>query len=195
MGALVLREPDARERKWILGQWLGDVLPKSARATGAGIPKDAQRSGLRGPAGWERGEGYWRSPDPVVLLHPRLYREAMREYVKRAFQRASVLVAELAVVPGEAVGWVVFETSTDLALLNIDEPDGVTHYVRVLGPARRHGIGTQLLQAAGTAAPAYLTPAGAGLIASMDARPGAAHTRSSDGPRDRSEAMAVVERR
>ncbi len=77
--------------------------------------------------------------------------------------RSAVLVADLATVPGEPVGWIAWE------------PDElVAHMVSVLGVEvqgrpglRRRGLGSMLLEAAvGLDVPraSFLTPAGAALL-------------------------------
>lgn len=127
----------------------------------------------------------------MCLVHPRTYRQAMRLYVEQAIQHRA-LVADLVEIPDEPVGWIVYETGEELAQRGIRESGGVLHYVRVLGPARRRGVATQLVQASGAAVPAYLSPAGASLLRAIEMS-GRAPLARSGGDVKKSGSVAVVE--
>ena len=177
-----IRAPTDREVERICVQWLGDVLPTSRK-----LPQRALYSGAREGNGWERGDGFWRGADPRSLFHPRFYREAIRLLIATTAARCRFLVADLQDVPDEPVGWAAFEDRSEKL------ERGALHYVRVLGPARRRGIGTQLIEACGTSYPMYLTQSGIDLLDSIRStqRPSAALPRSSDVEAD---GLAVVER-
>lgn len=132
MNPFIIREPDAREREWIVNQWVHEISFRGPRG------KHVQSfSGVRKDNRWEYGDTYWGSPCVAkLLIVPDLYKEAMTLLVRKLVDEAELRVACMTAVPDEPIGWIAFE------------PGGVLHFVRVLGQARRLGVATALLDAA-----------------------------------------------
>lgn len=89
-------------------------------------------------SGWaEGGDGeYFRSPNPAALVHQSVHRVMMQQLVPTLLAEAEVLVIALRSTTDEALGWIAWK-------------DDMLCYVRVLGQARRKGIGAALFNATG----------------------------------------------
>jgi hypothetical protein len=136
LSTVIIRQPTARELEWIRSQWTSDLTRAKSPSGGILIPSYAPTLESGSKTRWDDGDGYFKSPNPRVLIGQSAYRKAMCLVVPSLLSEANVLVAALASVPDESIGWIAWR-------------DDMLLYVRVLGPARRHRVGTALFRVTG----------------------------------------------
>ena len=130
---IILRDATEAERRGhVRSSWLSVILP-----TRGHVP----------PSGFFRS---YRRGHRIDLVGARLSLTLLVDHYLAA-PEVRVLVAELATVPGEILGWVAYD-------------DERVHLVRVPGDYARKGLGRVLLARAGHVAPGYRTAAGDALV-------------------------------
>jgi hypothetical protein len=127
------REPTPDEVRRIRDQWKDELvfIPRSNRVPSFSGKSESSRT-------WEAAIAgpFWAAPARFMLIGVSAYRRAMKLFVRETLHDATVVVGALDTIPDEMLGWAVHR-------------DGTLLYVRVLGIARRRGLGRMLFAATG----------------------------------------------
>jgi hypothetical protein len=162
---LIVRDATERERKWITEQWVSDLgfakptHEKYVPHFSSDLVEGSRRHGY-----WKDGNDFWRTPSPRMLVRPSTYRLMCDLLVDELVQSSHSQVVCLASIPDEPLGWVVFQGPS------YPDVSRTLHYIRVLGPARRHGIGSHLLrwiEYDESWVNSFMTPDGSSLLESL----------------------------